>query len=120
VNQSYAATLQRQIEAGQSSDDEAAETEAFSTIRDHLLKPIGSAVRGMMGFGAIIRIGELRAQYCVRQHHNGDSDMLRQASMWIEEAEQMQRKMGVPFGSCYGQLVADLECAIEIMSQSLR
>jgi hypothetical protein len=68
----------------------------------------------MMGFEAIIRTGELRAAHCVI--HRGESHMLRQACTWIEEAKQMQRQMGVPFGSCYGQYVADLECAKEKMS----
>jgi hypothetical protein len=105
------AALRRQRDTGQSSDDEAAETEAFSAIPDHLLKPLGSYAFGMMGFRAVIKVGELRAAHCVAQHERGDSGMLRQVSMWIEEAEQMQRQAGVPFGSCYGQFVADLEWA---------
>ncbi len=107
MNQIYAAALLKQLDDGHSSDDEAAEAEAFCVIPRHLLKPLqaclGSTVRGMMGFRAIIRVGELRAEYCALQHQRGDSDILRQASIWIEEAEQKQRQS--PLGAAMASLL---------------
>ncbi len=75
------AALRRQRDTGQSSDDEAAETEAFSAIPDNLQKPLGSYAFGMMGFRAVMKVGELGAAHCVAQHERGDSGMLRQASV---------------------------------------
>ncbi len=122
VREVHAASRQRQLDDGLSSNDEAAEAEAFSAIPAHLISPLGTT-RGMMGFlgfNAVIKVGELRAAYCVRQHELGDTDMLRQAFLWIEEAEHMQQQVGVPFGCYYGQYVADLQRATDTMSQTMR
>ena len=107
--------LQRQIQEGISSDDDAAEAEALSVIQPNLLRPLGSKLKGFLSFNAVVRVGEIRAEHLVQRAHRGDSPtvVLRLAQEWIDEGEQYQRRLGVPGGSCYASYVHSISCARE-------